>query len=120
MKTTNRTPKHILHEYCHYCIQDKRDSEVENCGGDFCIVTGRQCPFFPYRMGKKRPPMKVFRQFCLECMGGSRKFVRECITIDCQLYPYRFGKNPAKKGADAERMAQIRRPETMFSTVKSA
>ena len=117
---SKRTPKHTLHEYCHYCIQDRRDSEVENCGGNFVIATGRPCSFFPYRMGKRRPPMKAFRQHCLDCMGGSSKFVRECTTIDCSLHRYRLGKNPARKGADTARMAQIRRPDTTFPTVKTA
>lgn len=109
-----RPPKQTLHEYCHYCVQDRRDSEVEACGGYLVIATARPCPFYPYRMGKRRPPMRVFRQFCLECMGGSVQFVRECESTNCSLHPYRLGKNPAKRGADTVRMDQIRRPDTMF------
>ena len=118
------TPKASLHEYCHYCTLKKgRDgqfvTEVKNCGGDLVLATGRSCPFYLYRLGNRRPPMKVLRQFCLECMGGSAQFVRECKSTNCPLHLYRFGKNPARRGADAARMAQIRCPETMFSTVKT-
>jgi len=108
---TRRTPKETLHNWCHYCIQDRRDSEVENCGGHLVYATGQPCPFFPYRMGK-RPPMKVFRQFCLECMGGSSTLVRECENEYCPMLPY-WGK-----GAGKERMDAIRSPGSLFSPVK--
>ena len=35
------TPKETLHAWCHYCIQDRRDSEVLNCGGQLVYATGR-------------------------------------------------------------------------------
>ena len=118
-KIRRLTPKETVHAWCHYCIQSRLDSEVENCGGQLVYATGRPCPFFPYRMGM-RPPMKIFRQFCLECMGGSSKFVAECETNDCLMHPYRFGKNPYRKGASKDRMSQIRHPGTTFSTAKKA
>jgi hypothetical protein len=117
MQTKRLTPKETLHAWCHYCIQDRRDSEVENCGGHLVYATGKPCPFFPYRMGK-RPPMKVFRQFCLECMGGSFPLVKECEKEDCPMHPYRFGKNPNVRGAGKERMDAIRSPGSLFSPVK--
>ena len=50
-------------------------------------------------MSKKPPsPVKAIRAKCLECSGGSPKEVRECLISDCALYPFRFGKNPARKG----------------------
>lgn len=61
------------------------------------LYNGKPCPFHPYRNGK-RPPIKVIRSFCLECMGGSSKFVSECSTKDCFLYPYRMGTNPSRTG----------------------
>jgi hypothetical protein len=39
-------------------------------------------------------PVKAIRQHCIECSGGSRKEVRECVITDCALYPFRFGTNP--------------------------
>jgi hypothetical protein len=43
-------------------------------------------------------PVKSIRKFCVECCGGSKKEVRECIMTDCELYPYRLGKNPNRTG----------------------
>ena len=118
MQTRRLTPKETIHHYCHACIQSRLASEVENCGGQLVYATGKPCPFFPYRM-VTRPPMKVFRQFCLEYMEGSSTLVRECDNEDCRMHLYRFGKNPSIKGADRERMASIRLPGSTFSTVKT-
>jgi len=43
-------------------------------------------------------PVKAIKKHCLDCSGGSKKEVRECIITDCPLYPYRMGKNPNRKG----------------------
>ena len=42
-------------------------------------------------------PMKVIRLKCLDCSGGSSREVEHCPITDCQLYPFRFGKNPYRK-----------------------
>jgi len=42
-------------------------------------------------------PLKVIRLKCLEC-AGSFKAIKDCVSIDCPLYIYRFGHNPALKG----------------------
>ena len=118
MKTTPSTPKKALHNYCHNCVQSRRDEDVENCGGEIVYATGQQCPFYGFRMGGKRPPMKAFRLSCLECMGGSYSFVRDCECTDCLIHAYRFGKNPHRKGASKDRMSQIRRPGTTFSAIR--
>ena len=39
-------------------------------------------------------PVKAIRKFCLECCGGSSNEVKFCSSINCNLYPFRFGKNP--------------------------
>ena len=97
MQSRRLTPKETVHHFCHVCVQSRLESEVENCGGQLVYATGKTCPFFPYRLGK-RLPIKVFRQFCLECMGGSSVLVRECEKDDCPMHSYRFGKNPARIG----------------------
>jgi hypothetical protein len=117
MQIKRLTPKETIHSHCHACIQSRLDSEVSNCGGQLVYSTGKPCPFYPCRMGK-RPPMKVFRQLCLECMGGSSLLVRECENEDCPMHSYRFGKNPNVKGAGKERMDAIRSPGSLFSPVK--
>ena len=93
-----QTPKQTVHNWCHYCVQSRSDKDVEGCGGYVVYATGRPCPFYEYRMGDKRISVKVFRQFCLECMGGRKDFVSECDTISCPMHPYRMAKNPALRG----------------------
>ena len=85
------TPGQAIRQHCIECVG--RPSEVKNCGGHQ-MSDGTECPLFPYRMGKGRPRVKVIRQECLRCMGGSRKFVRDCWTSHCHLYPFRMGTNP--------------------------
>lgn len=32
--------------------------------------------------------------FCVDCQGGSRKNVTECIQLECPLWSFRFGGDP--------------------------
>ena len=107
---SHRSPSRTLHAQCHYCVQSRSDADVENCTGHIVFATGKPCPFYVYRMGNKRPSVKVMRKYCLECMGGSKAAVKECETEDCLIHPYRFGKNPARagKGQSAAQMASLR------------
>ena len=91
------TPIETVRTCCVNCLGIKQYNAdlIENCRGDQTYNT--PCPFFPYRMGK-RIPVRVFRAFCLQCMGGSSNLVRECETVTCPVHPYRFGTNPALKG----------------------
>lgn len=114
-KQTRKTPSQTIHAQCHYCVQSRSDSEVENCTGHFVFATGKPCPFYEYRAGNKRPSVKIMRKYCLECEGGSKEGVKECSTSDCLIHPFRFGKNPAlaRKGKSPDEMARIsalRRP----------
>jgi hypothetical protein len=105
-----KTPSETIRSYCRYCVQSKADSEVENCTGHTVLATGAPCPFYEYRLGKKRPSVKVMRRFCLDCMGGNKTAVKECSTDDCLIHPFRLGKNPSLKGKGKTpvEMAQIR------------
>jgi len=110
-----KSPSRTIQEYCHYCVQSRSNSEVENCTGHTVFATGKPCPFYEYRLRKKRPSVKIMRKFCLECMGGNREAVEECSTIDCLIYPFRFGKNPSRAGkgksrGEMERIRALRRP----------
>lgn len=49
-------------------------------------------------MSKQLSPLKQIRKFCLECSCGSPSEVRLCVIPRCPLFPYRFGKNPARAG----------------------
>lgn len=87
------TPKQTIKTYCVHCLGLPRfDTKVvSDCEGD--QAANGACPFFPYRMGK-RPPVKIFRAYCLYCQGGSREAVASCPVESCPVHPYRFGKNP--------------------------
>ena len=43
-------------------------------------------------------PLKAIRLKCLDCSAGQAQEVRLCPVTDCALYPYRFGRNPRRKG----------------------
>lgn len=47
---------------------------------------------------KRLSPVKAIKIKCLDCSGGVKKEVRECIIMDCPLYLFRLGKNPNRKG----------------------
>ena len=38
--------------------------------------------------------MKVIRDNCLDCTGGSLAAVKSCGIVKCRMWPYRFGRNP--------------------------
>lgn len=54
---------------------------------------------------KNLTPVKAIRKKCLDCSGDSRKEVRECVVLDCPLYPFRMGKNPNCKPKSNKRGA---------------
>ena len=89
------TPKEAIRAYCAQCLglNQFNTDQVRDCQGDHV-----KCSFFPYRLGK-RPPVKVFRKYCLQdCMNGYRDLVGDCMTEDCPNHPYRRGRNPALVG----------------------
>ena len=44
-------------------------------------------------------PLKAIKGYCYQCCGGYRGCVQKmCTETNCWLYPYRFGKDPDKKG----------------------
>ena len=96
--STHKPPSRTIQAQCHICVGSRSAAEVKNCTGHIVFATGKPCAFYQYRTGGKRPFIKIMRQFCLDCMGGSREAVRECSTADCLIHPYRFGKNPALAG----------------------
>lgn len=44
-----------------------------------------------------KTPLKAMRAKCLDCCCGSAQEVSLCTIPDCPLYPYRFGKSPARQ-----------------------
>ena len=61
-------------------------------------------------------PLRAIRAKCIDCSAGSMKEVRECMMLDCPLYPYRLGKSPNRKPrilTDEEREALRQRMAKM-------
>ena len=61
-------------------------------------------------------PLSAIRAKCIDCSTGSMKEVRECVMLDCPLYPYRLGKSPNRKPrilTDEEREALRQRMAKM-------
>ncbi len=83
------TPGEAIRRFCIACLGSAHD--VRECGGDHCLNGGCDskgvCCFYPYRMGKGRPSVKLIRKTCLWCMGDGVNFVRECQTPECALHP---------------------------------
>lgn len=55
-------------------------------------------------------PLQSIRKYCVNI--GSPNEVRNCTFINCELYPFRFGKNPnlkGKRGRSSEHMQRIRK-----------
>lgn len=52
------------------------------------------------------PALKAIRAKCLDCSGGNRAEVEDCLVRRCPLYPFRLGSNPWKaEPSDARREA---------------
>ena len=48
---------------------------------------------------KRLTVLRAVRHKCLyDCSNGQRSEVRYCVIPGCPLFPYRFGKNPFRKG----------------------
>jgi hypothetical protein len=56
-----------------------------------------------YIPNKAQSPIKAIRELCIECMGGRhtghdyKKLIKECPSILCPTYEFRFGINPYNK-----------------------
>ena len=48
-------------------------------------------------VAKRKTPLGAIRAFCLDCVSTAHE-VSLCVCANCSLYPFRFGKNPARAG----------------------
>lgn len=48
-------------------------------------------------------PVEAHRARCLDCQGGRPSLVRKCEDQNCFSFPYRFGRNPNRKGIGGRR-----------------
>lgn len=56
-----------------------------------------------------KTPLKAIRAHCIDCCAGSANEVKWCVIQDCELYPFRFGKNPYRKTSISEEEVQRRK-----------
>lgn len=47
---------------------------------------------------KKLTPVLAIRKFCIKCSGDNQKAPKLCTSLNCELFDYRNGKNPARQG----------------------
>lgn len=90
----NHTPGRAIRKVCTDCVDTT--FAVKDCQGD--KLYDDPCLFYRFRLGKGHPSVKLIRKYCLWCLGGSARLVKECLSQTCPLHPYRLGRNP-KKGA---------------------
>lgn len=45
-------------------------------------------------MSEITSPIKAIKAYCIGCCGGITNEVKSCAISDCELFPFRFGKNP--------------------------
>jgi hypothetical protein len=90
-----QTPIKAIRQVCLDCAGGP--SAVRECQGN--KLSDGPCPFYPFRLGKGRPSVKLIRNHCLQCMGGSPKMVRDCRSAwTCPVHVYRLGTNPKRVG----------------------
>lgn len=62
-------------------------------------------------MSEITSPVKAIRAYCLGCCNGNSNEVKACVIEECELYPFRFGKNPyrSRNYTDEQRKAVAER-----------
>jgi len=58
---------------------------------------------------KQKNPCKAIRAYCLHCCLESSNEVALCQATECELYEFRFGKNPHLARSVSEEQRQIAR-----------
>lgn len=50
---------------------------------------------------------KAIRLKCVDCCGGNRAEVRQCLLEECSLFPYRFGSRGSLQDAQEGRESAL-------------
>lgn len=52
-------------------------------------------------------PLSAIKAFCIDCMGGQPRLVKECTSKSCPLYSYKTGHNTNSKRTMIEEQRQL-------------
>jgi hypothetical protein len=55
-------------------------------------------------------PIRAIRARCIECVGQHYSLIRNCEHLDCPLFRYRLGTNPARKGIGGRKKLPLENP----------
>ena len=91
------TTGEAIREFCKQCVNSSFKKDIQNCGGEYVLVTKKPCALLKYRL-KGKGTLGAVRKNCVECQGGNVLMVRDCLTEDCPLYDFRMGIHPRKIG----------------------
>lgn len=52
-------------------------------------------------------PLSAIKAFCVDCLGGQPRLVKDCTAKNCPLYPYRTGHNTNSKRTMTKEQRQM-------------
>lgn len=52
-------------------------------------------------------PLSQIHKFCIDCMGGQPRLIKDCTAKNCPLYSYRTGHNTNSKRTMTEEQRQM-------------
>ena len=58
---------------------------------------------------KPMPVLAAIKSKCLDCSGGNRAEVRDCLVTNCALFPFREGRSPWRAPVSEARREAARR-----------
>jgi hypothetical protein len=120
------TPLRALRKYCLWCSNGSAN-EVRLC-------SAKRCPLWTFRLGRRPTPedratvadvklyplerpltgrefhadggtaLKAIHLRCMDCAGGSAVGASGCTATDCNLHPFRRGKNPNRAVSEERRL----------------
>lgn len=65
-------------------------------------------------------PVKAIRAYCLNCCLESAAEVAQCTATGCELYAFRFGKNPYRKKPSEAKIEAARKAAQANFTRKTS
>lgn len=90
------TPRRAIVLHCRSCIENHKpmDCEITDCPS-WVLRSGRRVTD---ENGKGISPLRTIRKHCLDCCCNGSEEVANCLDPECELYRFRFGKDPRFTG----------------------